>query len=90
MFIVANLKYGNSDLSDKRAKDAHYALIQQLGERFRAETGSIICRELLGLASKQPDSPVSEARTEAYYRKRPCSEMVALAARILEEFQTGR
>ena len=25
MFIVANLKYGNSDLSDKRAKDAHYA-----------------------------------------------------------------
>lgn len=90
MFIVASLKYGNSDLSDKRAKDAHYALIQQLGERFRAETGSIICRELLGLASKQPDQPVSEARTEAYYRKRPCSEMVALAARILEEFLNRR
>ena len=60
--------------------------VKTLCERFRAETGSIICRELLGLTAKRPDSPVSEVRTAEYYRKRPCVEMVALAARILEEF----
>lgn len=86
MVLVANLKFGNPDPADKQAKDAHYARIQTLCERFRVETGSIICRELLGLTEKRPDSPVSEARTAEYYRKRPCVEMVALAARILEEF----
>lgn len=86
MILAANLKYGVSDLSDKAAKDAHYARIQSLCGRFQAETGSIVCRELLGLSGKSPDSPVSEARTAEYYRKRPCAEMVALAAGILEEF----
>ena len=33
----------------------------------------------------QNDPPVSEARTAAYYKKRPCAELVAIAARILSE-----
>ena len=66
-----------------KAVDAHYALIRELCDEFRAETGSIICRELLGLAPAQSDPPVSEARTPAYYNKRPCAELVALAAGIL-------
>ena len=72
---------GGSD--DKAAKDAQYAFVRKLIEEFRAETGSIICRELLGLDKKENDSPVSEARTPEYYRKRPCAELVALAAEIL-------
>ena len=89
MFLVANLRRGYSDLSDKEAKDAHYAFIQKLAAEFRAETGSIVCRELLGLAPKQSDAPVSEARTPEYYRKRPCADTVALAAAILERNLDG-
>jgi C_GCAxxG_C_C family probable redox protein len=85
MFMVASLKCGYSDLNDKNLKDKHYALIQKLAERFKSETGSIVCRELLGLPTEKTDSPVAEARTLEYYRKRPCVEMVALAARILDE-----
>jgi len=85
MFMAASLIRGSSDPRDKTAKDAHYALIQELAGEFRKETGSLICRELLGLEKKQADRPVSEERTAEYYKKRPCEELVELAARILEE-----
>ena len=85
MCMAADLIRGPGEASDKAAKDEHYAFIRGLCDAFRDETGSIICRELLGLAPKQSDSPVSEARTAAYYQKRPCAELVALAAKILSE-----
>ena len=85
MCMAVDLIRGPGEVSDKAAKDEHYAFIRALCDAFRDETGSIICRELLGLAPKQSDSPVSEARTAAYYQKRPCAELVALAAQILSE-----
>ena len=51
----------------------------------QAETGSLICRELLGL-DKPEGSPVASPRTETYYKKRPCVEMVGLAADLLEQY----
>ena len=84
MVLVANFLCGQSDITDKQAKDAHYARIRNLTDEFQKKAGSIVCRELLGLESKQSDIPVSEVRTEQYYKKRPCAEMVALAAGILE------
>lgn len=57
MFMAAGLLRGSSDLQDKAAKDAHYALIQELAEAFRRENGSIVCRELLGLGTAQADRP---------------------------------
>lgn len=86
MFLVANLKYGYADIHNKELKDAHYQRIQTLGERFKAEAGSIICGELLKLPKKQPESPISESRTATYYTRRPCAEMVALATRIMETY----
>ena len=83
--MAADLILGPGEGADKAAKDAHYALIRELCDEFRAETGSIVCRELLGLAPAQSDPPVSEARTPAYYKKRPCAELVALAAGILSK-----
>jgi len=83
--MAAGLIRGPAETSDKAAKDEHYTFIRGLCDEFRNETGSILCRELLGLAPKQSDSPVSEARTAAYYKKRPCAELVALAAKILSE-----
>ena len=89
MCMAADLIRGPGENADKTAKDEHYAFIRRLCDAFRAETGSIICRELLGLAPSQSDPPVSEARTAAYYRKRPCAELVALAAKILSEQLPG-
>ncbi len=84
MFMVIGLKEGYSDLTCKAAKDQHYARVQSLAAEFAGQTGSLICRELLGLP-KGADAPVSEERTEEYYRKRPCAEIVGLAAQILED-----
>ena len=72
--LALGLKYGPD-------KAAVYPHVQELCARFKAECGSIVCRELLdGTGATQGGSP--EARTEAYYRKRPCAEMVRLAAEL--------
>ncbi len=84
MFGIAGMKYGYTDPEDDEAKAAHYKLIQELATRFRAENHSIICRELLGLDAG-PDDPVPALRTDEYYQKRPCAELVGCAARLMEE-----
>lgn len=84
MFMVAGLKYGYTDPKAFGEKSGHYHLIQELAEQFRNENHSIICRELLGLGSG-PDNPVPEHRTAEYYKKRPCAELVACAAGIIEQ-----
>lgn len=84
MFMVAGLKYGYTDPKDRASKQTHYELIQKLSHRFKEKNGSIICRELLGLDVKQ-DSPEPDARTEDYYKKRPCIELVKCAAEIIGE-----
>ena len=68
-----------------KAKAEHYARIQELARRFEEKHGSIVCREMLGLSVKH-DVPTPEARTDAYYKKRPCAEIIGDAAEILEEY----
>ena len=84
MFLAAGLLQGYSDPRDAEGKKAQYALVQELAEAFRNKNGSIVCRELLGLDHKS-DAPTPQARTREYYAKRPCADLVADAARILEE-----
>lgn len=84
MFMVAGLKAGYTDPKNMDAKKRHYELIQEMAKRFKDENGSIICRELLGLADGA-DKPTPDARTAEYYKKRPCDEYVACAARIAQE-----
>lgn len=85
MFFVAGALYGYDDPKDTQAKKEHYARIQELAAQFQAETGSIVCRELLGLEGRD-HSPVPSERTAEYYKKRPCKEMVAIAARLMETY----
>ena len=60
-----------------------YPAIQEFCAKFKGECGSIVCRELLeGTGATTGGAP--EARTDAYYRKRPCVELVKTAVRILE------
>ena len=59
-----------------------YPVIQEFCAKFKAEAGSIVCRELLeGTGATQGGAP--ETRTPAYYAKRPCVELVRLAASLL-------
>lgn len=81
MFMVAGLLKGYSDPGDYDGKREHYARIQRMAEAFRAENGSIVCRELLGLPDGA-DGSVPEKRSQAYYQKRPCPCLVACAAEI--------
>lgn len=88
MFMVAGAVRGYSDVSSDAPKKKHYELIQAMAEEFKKEHGTIICRELL--ASLKPDSaPTPSARTEEYYRVRPCVRFVAAAARIAEKSING-
>ena len=87
MFMVIGLETGATEGSDKDGKAANYAKVRELAERFKAKTGSLICRELLGLDKSTAESHIPEARTPAYYAKRPCTDMVRIAAELLvEEF----
>lgn len=81
MFMVAGLKYGYSDPLAKQEKAELYALVQKLAASFKEKNGSIICKELLGVSDT---SPTPEPRTAAYYKKRPCVELVGDAAELLE------
>ena len=85
-FMVIGLKFGTTDGSDAKAKGENYEIIQKFAARFKEENGfdSIICRELLGLDG--PSKPQPDKRTNEYYKKRPCVEMVGLASGLLGEF----
>lgn len=63
-----------------------YKRIQEVANEFRRENGSVVCRELLGLSIKGADSPAPEPRTDTYYKKRPCVELVGMSADILEKY----
>ena len=77
--------YGYDAPDDRAAKLALYHGVQEAAERYRAENGSIICRELLGLS--QDVKKVDPApRTQEYYKKRPCPELVAMAAQIADDY----
>ena len=82
--LVLGIVRGYSDPKDYQAKKAHYALVQEFARRFREENGSIVCRELLqGVDAAPGNEP--EARTPEFYKKRPCLNLAASAARILDE-----
>lgn len=85
MTMVLSNKFASADPNNQEEKAALYALIQKAAGDFKAENGSIICRELLGLEEKN-SNPVPEERTNEYYKKRPCSELVKCAAEIAEKY----
>lgn len=85
-FMILGMKYGEINGVDGKAKPKNYEVIQAFAKRFKEENGkdTIVCRELLGLpgASK----PMPAERTEEYYRKRPCGEIIGIASSLLDEF----
>ena len=92
MFLLAGLQNGSCTPHDNEGKMANYALVQELAGEFKGKYGSLICAELLGLAPKGAvtgyglqvtgDDPKPAERTQQYYEKRPCPEMIAEAVRL--------
>ena len=84
MIMAADLLYGYMDPGQEDIhKKAHYQLVQALCARFREETGSIICRDIL---KNPPSDPAPSPRTAEYYATRPCVRMVYTAAEILSRY----
>lgn len=60
-----------------------YGKVQELAQKFKEMNGSIVCADLLG--GNVTTNPEPEKRTEKYYRKRPCVELVKDCVKIIEE-----
>ena len=68
-------------------KKKTYAITQELSLKFKEEYDSLICQELLnGMGVPVQVGGEAEARTETYYKKRSCADMVAFTAGILESY----
>jgi len=65
-------------------KDALYPRVQELGNRFRARFGTLVCRELL--KNQAEEGGLASPRTAEFYAVRPCVGIVLGAAQILEEY----
>ena len=82
MFFVLSMVKGYDRAEDAEGKKKLYERIRSVAEEFKEKNGSIICRELLGVSEVGGDPA---PRTEQYYKKRPCVELVGDAAEILEK-----
>lgn len=80
MFMLAGLEKGSVSGSAEEKK-ANYVFVRQLADDYKAQHGSIICADLMGIAP-HPEEPTPAERTEEYYHRRPCEELIASAVRI--------
>lgn len=82
--MLIGLKYGTTDGSDYAGKKLCYEKVQEYIAEFKKTNKYIVCRELLGLKENENSNPEPEKRTEHYYKKRPCVQLVEDSARALE------
>lgn len=92
MVMVAGLESGTLDPKDAVGKKKNYEMVQEMSRLFKEKNGSIVCRELLGLEQKKPelsaasnDSAEPEPRTEQYYKKRPCVDLIGDACEVIDQ-----
>lgn len=76
--MVVGLKYPELDKAEV------YEKVRLIIEEFKKTNSSVVCKELLGL-SKPEMSSIPEARTDEYYKKRPCVKIVEDAALAVEK-----
>lgn len=82
MFLLAGLENGCATTESPQKRAENYALVQELAAEFKEVNGSLTCAELLGLRTGKTESPTPNARTQEYYKNRPCAMMVESACRI--------
>jgi C_GCAxxG_C_C family probable redox protein len=85
--ILVGLDCGQTEGSDRIGKSACYKVVQELLAKSKADNGSLICAELLGLKGPVPAGQyVASERTAEYYKERPCAAKVESAARIFAQY----
>lgn len=86
--ILVGLDCGQTEGADREGKTACYKIVQELLAKSKAQNGSLICAEILGINGneKAVSSYVASPRTAEYYKKRPCAAKVESAARIFAEY----
>lgn len=90
LVVLAGMKEGQTEGSDRAGKAECYKTVQELVSRFGDANGSIICAELLGFKGPVPKGNyVPDARNADYYAKRPCAAKVESAARIFADYLAG-
>ena len=86
MLMVVSLLFSNyEDVEENKIKT--YEIVQELSKRFEEVHTTLSCEKILELA--QIDIQIGgspEARTDEYYKKRPCGKIVYQAAEILEKY----
>lgn len=80
--MVLSMYFSGSEGTDKARV---YELVQKFAADFKAQCGTIICRELLELEDGEKITAKPEERTAEYYAKRPCAELVAIAAAAVDK-----
>lgn len=83
MAIISGFIISSVNPEDTEKKKANYALMQEMAAEFSQKNGSIVCRELLGLRSREWQEPAPSERNGAYYTTRPCERLVGDAAAIV-------
>ncbi len=78
--MVAGFCQGNLT-GQPEDKERIFALTRSLADDFKAEFGTLTCRELLHLDEEMEQSARPNERTAAYYDARPCERCVAFCAR---------
>ena len=86
--MLVGLDCGQVEGSDRDGKSACYKVVQQLLAQSKADNGSLICAEILGIEGheKAHSSYIASPRTAEYYKKRPCAAKVESAARIFANY----
>lgn len=85
MYMVLGYLYGYDDPKEYDNKSLLYKRVQDLAASFKEDNGSIICAELLGQEGADKGHAPSK-RDQAYYKKRPCPELVEYSARLLADY----
>lgn len=87
LVVLAGLSDGQTEATDREGKAHCYKVVQDLLSQSKAENGSLICAELLGLKGPVPSGNfMPDERNAEYYRKRPCAAKVESAARIFAKY----
>jgi C_GCAxxG_C_C family probable redox protein len=81
--MALGLRHCGAPTEDPQAKAAAYPPVQEFLARFKAQHGSIVCRELLGCDLGTPEGLMS-AREQGLFKSR-CPAFVRTAAEILED-----
>jgi C_GCAxxG_C_C family probable redox protein len=82
-FMVIGLRYGRTDVKDRRSHEKTTDLVNEFVEKFKSVNGSIVCRELLGCDLNTHEG--QRTFVDNKLREKLCTKFVRDAAMIVGE-----